>query len=62
VNCGRLVRLDRSTTLRGWLDANWVGFLGYHHIFHTLDRGWIVFKFISKEDLGEIFITGGFLV
>jgi len=38
-----------------WLDEKWMDVLGYKPSFNTLTRGWISFKFRTKEDLEEIF-------
>jgi hypothetical protein len=38
-----------------WIEDNWKVLLGYNPTFHTLARGWLVFKFRNKEYLVKIF-------
>jgi hypothetical protein len=50
--CGKVVC---PKALGNWIDKNWTEPLGYRPGFHTLSRGWICFKFHSREDLNNIF-------
>jgi hypothetical protein len=50
--CGKVVRLE---FLRIWIDSIRSTMLGYRHMFHTMSRGWICFKFHSKVEMDVIF-------